>query len=60
MRKTFLCSLCHNGILNGGLYLDQKAVVNEKYKNLVLPPNEIEKITWKWMIFPVATFYMKT
>ena len=67
MRKVFICSLCHNGILGGGLYLDpqsvtyrtQKLTVNEKYRNLVLPLNEIEETTWKWVIFPVATFYMK-
>lgn len=68
MRKAFMCSLCHNGILGGGLYLDnnsvtyrtQKLTVNEKYKNLVLPLSEIKAITWKWVVFPVATFYMKT
>lgn len=25
----------------------------------MLPLNEIEEITWKWMIFPIATFHMK-
>lgn len=67
MRKAFMCSLCHNGILGGGLYLDnqsityrtQKLTVDEKYKNLVLPLDEIIKIRWKWVIFPVATFQMK-
>ena len=67
MRKAFMCSLCKNGILGGGLYLDnqsvtyktQKLTVSEKYKNLVLPLIEIEKVTWKWFLFPVATFYMK-
>lgn len=67
MRKAFICSLCHDGILGGGLYLDnqsityrtQKLSVNKKYRNLVLPLNEIIKVTWKWIIFPVATFYMK-
>lgn len=67
MRKAFMCSLCHNGILGGGLYLDpqsvtyrtQKLTVNEKYRNLVLPLNEIKEITWKWILFPVATFHMK-
>lgn len=62
-----MCSLCHNGILGGGLYLDkntityrtQKLTVDEKYKNLVLPLSEIKEITWKWVVFPVATFYMK-
>lgn len=67
MRKSFICSLCHNGILGGGLYLDrhavtyktQKLTVNEKYRNLVLPLHEIEEITWKWMPFPMAVFSMK-
>ena len=67
MRKAFMCSLCHNGILGGGLYLDtqsvtyrtQKLTVNEKYRNLVLPLNEIKEVTWKCVVFPVATFHMK-
>lgn len=67
MRKVFMCSLCHNGILGGGLYLDNQAVtyrtqkltVSEKYKNLILPLSEIKGISWKWIVFPVATFYMK-
>lgn len=52
MRKAFICSLCHNGILGGALYLDnqsviyrtQKVTVSEKYKNLILPLNEIKKL----------------
>ncbi len=63
-----MCSLCRNGILGGGLYLDndsvtyktQKLTVNEKYKNLVLPLREIKEIAWKWVVFPVATFSMQT
>lgn len=66
MRKAFMCSLCHNGILGGGLYLDrqtvtyktQKLTVDKKYRNLELPLQEIEEISWKWIIFPVATFRM--
>lgn len=65
--KSFVCSLCHNGILGGGLYLDNvsltyktnKLTVDKKYKNLVLPLSEIKEITWKWIIFPIATFSMK-
>ena len=68
MQKTFICSLCHNGILGGGLYLDAEAVtfrtnkltVDRKYRNLVLPLREIEEITWKQVVFPVATFHMKS
>ena len=66
MRKAFMCSLCHRGILGGGLYLDphavtyvcQKLTVDEKYKNLVMPLNEIKELSWKWIVFPVATFHM--
>ncbi len=67
MRKVFLCSLCYKGILGGGLYLEPKSLtfrtnklsVNEKLRNLVLPLKEIEEVTWKWIVFPVATFHMK-
>jgi len=49
------------------LYLDKESVVyrtnkltvNEKYRNLVLPLENIEKVTWKWIIVPIATFFMK-
>ena len=65
--KSFICSLCHNGILGGGLYLDNtsltyktnKLTVDKKYRNLVLPLSEIKEINWKWIIFPVATVFMK-
>lgn len=68
MRKSFICSLCHNGILGGGLYLDYTSVtyrtgkltVDKKYRNLVLPLNEISELKWKWVVFPIATFHMKT
>lgn len=67
MSKAFMCSLCLNGILGGGLYVDdrsviyrtQKLTVDEKYRNLVLPWDKIAKITWKRIIFPVATFHME-
>ena len=65
--KYFICSLCHNGILGGGLCLDEqsltfktnKLTANEKYRNLVLPMREITEISWKWIVFPVATVHMK-
>jgi hypothetical protein len=67
MKKVFMCSLCHKGIIGGGLYLDsesityktQKLTVDKKYRKLVLPLSEIKEITWKWIVFPVATFHMK-
>ena len=67
MKKIFMCSLCHNGILGGALYLDENSVtyktnkltVDKAYRNLVLPLDEIAELTWKWIVFPVATFRMK-
>lgn len=64
--KTFVCSLCHNGMLGGGLYLDSqvltyktnKLTVDKKYRNLVLPLQEIKEISWKWIVFPIATVNM--
>ncbi len=63
MKKTFMCSLCHNGLLGGGLYLDSESItyktnkltVEKKYRNLVLPLSEIKEVTWKGII---ATFHM--
>lgn len=67
MQKSFICSLCHNGILGGVLYLDEnsftyktnKLTVDKPFRNLVLPLDEIAEITWKWVVFSVATFRMK-
>lgn len=67
MQKVFVCSLCHRGIIGGGLYLDRqnltyktnKLTVDKKYRNLVLPLEEIREITWKSSLFPVAAFRMK-
>ncbi len=67
MKKTFICSLCRGGILGGGLYLEDdsityktnKLTIDKAYRNLVLPLDEICKLTWKWIVFPVATFHMK-
>lgn len=65
--KSFICSLCHNGILGGSLHLDSqsltyktnKLTVDPKYKNLVLPIQEIRGISWKRIVFPIATVNMK-
>ena len=63
-----MCSLCRGGILGGALYLDERSVtyktnkltVDKAYRNLVLTLDEIENLTWKWIVFPVATFRMKS
>ena len=67
MKKSFICSLiCRNGIIGGRIYIDDTSVtyktnkltVDKKYKNLVLPLCEICNLTWKLIVFPIAT--MKT
>ena len=65
--KVFVCSLCHNGVLGGGLYLDEqslvyktnKLTVDPKYRHLEMPLQQIKGISWKWIIFPVATVLME-
>ena len=68
MRKIFICSLCRNGILGGALYLDEtsvtyktnKVTVDNAYRNLILPLEQIADLKWKWIVFPLATFRMKS
>ena len=66
MKKSFMCSLiCHNGIVGGALYLDENSVtyktnkltVDKEYRNLELPLDKIAELTWKWVVFPIATFH---
>lgn len=66
MKKVVMCSLCHNGILGGELYFDNQSItyrtnkitVDKKYRNLVLPINDIKDITWKTKVFSIATLHM--
>ena len=64
MIKSFICSIiCPSGIIGGGLYISDteivyktnKLTVDRKYKNLVIYKNQICEISWKWIIFPIAT-----
>ena len=61
MGKTFVCSLCRNGIIGGGLYIDeqsitystQKLTVSPLYRNLVLPMNEkgsFHGVRWSFLL----------
>ena len=67
MKKTFICSLCRGGIIGGALYLSEttltyktnKLTVNKAYRSLSLPLVEIKELSWKWLLFPVATFRMQ-
>ncbi len=64
MKKSFFCSLCHNGIIGGALYILDSAItyktgkltVAPAYRSLSIPLREIFELTWKWRLFPVATF----
>ena len=64
--KTFVCSLCHNGLIGGVLHLDSqsltyktnKLTVDKKFRKLVLPMQEIKEISWKRIAFPIATVNM--
>ena len=67
MKKSFMGSvICHNGIVGGGIYIDDSAItyktnkltVDKKYKNLVLSLNEIRELTWKRIVFPIAIIKM--
>ena len=66
MKSVFICSLVSNGILGGALYVDEQSItyrtnkvtVSKEYRNLVLPISEIQDVTWKWVVFPIATFHM--
>lgn len=68
MKKLFICNLCDNGVLGGALHLDEnsltyktnKLTVDKACRNLVLPLNEIAEIEWTRIVFPVATFRMKS
>ena len=62
MNQAFMCSLCHNGILGGVLYLESQSViyrtnkltVDKKFRNLVLPVKDIKEILRKILYqFPV-------
>ena len=67
MKKAFMCSLCHKGVIGGVLYLDSNALtyktnkltVDKRLRNLILPLVEIQEITWMQQPFPIATFRMK-
>ena len=68
MKKYFIASLCRNGILGGGIHLDDDAVtyktgkvtVSAKYKNLQMPYEEIVEISKGWLLcFPTVTLQMK-
>ena len=68
MRKMFVASLCRNGILGGGLYVDAESVtyhtgkltVPEKYRKLKMAFEEIMTVSSGWLLcFPTVTIKMR-
>ena len=41
MGKTFVCSLCRNGIIGGGLYIDEQSITYSTQKLTVSPLYQI-------------------
>lgn len=68
MKKVFVASLCKNGILGGGLYVENnrityrtnKITVPAQLKHLTLDIKEIQEISSGWLFFfPTITIHMK-
>lgn len=67
MKNVFVCSLCYRGLLGGGLFVDEntitfktgKITVEDKYRNLCINIDNIEKIVFNWKVFPCYTFELK-
>lgn len=67
MGHTFACSLVVKGGLIGGAvivdgealtYRTGKLTIDPKYRNLALPRKDISGISWKTVVFPIATVTM--
>lgn len=68
MRKMFVASLCRNGILGGGLYVDAESVtyrtgkltVPETYRKLKMAFEEITAVSTGWLLcFPTVTIKLR-
>ena len=67
MNVPFACSIIYGGVLGGWIYIEGeglnfrtgKVTVEERIRNLKLPYEEIKDITWKTVLFPVATVSLK-
>ena len=69
MKNYFFASLCHEGVLGGGIvasdesitYRTNKVTVSQKYRNLEMKYSDIQGYAKKWVLFfPVYTITMKT
>lgn len=68
MKKYFIVSLCRNGILGGGIVVDEEKVtyktgkitVPDKFRNLEMRYEDIKGISTGWLLFlPTVTIKMK-
>ncbi|MBQ4536088.1 MAG: hypothetical protein II994_00555 [Lachnospiraceae bacterium] len=68
MQKYFIVSLCRNGILGGGIIVDEqkityktrKLTVPDKLKNLEMRYEDITEISTGWLLFlPTVTIKVK-
>lgn len=68
MKKSFFTSLiCDGGCIGGTLYLNDDSVtyqtnkltVDKRYKNITFPLSQIKELTWKRVVFPIATFNLE-
>ena len=68
MDQTYMASLCHQGLLGGGLFLDDERVtyrtgklsVSPEIRNLQLPFCRIKGVEKSRALFlPTVTFHMK-
>ena len=67
MKQYYVASLCHKGILGGGIMADDegityktgKVTVSEKFRNLEMKYRNIRDYAKKWVLcFPVFTISM--
>lgn len=68
MKKYFIVSLCKNGILGGGMVVDDhkvtyktgKITVPNKFRNLEMKYEDIAGVSTGWLLcFPTVTIKMK-
>ena len=69
MKHYFIVSLCHQGILGGGIVADDESItyrtnkvtVSQKYRNLEMKYSDIQGYAKKWVLcFPIFSINMKS
>ena len=68
MRKSFVVSLCRDGVLGGGMYVDEEKIVyrtnkisvSSRYRNMKIRLKDILETSCDWMLFfPTVTIRLK-